>query len=118
MRDEDSQFIIALIKQTNKGEITQQIVEHEIELPNDEKITSKIYTTTILDKNFRLYEYQYKHYIDEDEWLWNKRKSFEVIDQSNNRLYEFEYDYSLNDLFESVTRKTSGIDDFLGNFLK
>lgn len=118
MIDKNNQFILALIKQTNNEEIIWNIVQHRIELPHDEKITSKIYKATILNKNFRLYEYQYKHYVDEDKWIWNQRKRLEIIDQSNERLYEFEYDYSLNDLFDSVTRKTSGIDDFLKNFLK
>jgi len=117
MRNKNNEFILALIKQTNNDDINWIIVDHKIDLPHEEKITSKIYKTTILEKSFRLYEFQYKHYVDEDEWLWNQRKRLELIDESNDRLYEFDYNYSLNDLFDAVSRKTSGVDDFLDDFL-
>lgn len=118
MRNKKDEFILALIKQTINNQIAWEIVDHKIDLPHDEKITSKIYKTSILQKLFRIYEYQYKHYVDEDEWLWNQRKRLEVIDESNDRLYDFEYDYSLNDLFDAVARQTSGIDDFFIDFFK
>ncbi|UTN02308.1 hypothetical protein L0669_13365 [Flavobacterium bizetiae] len=117
MRNTNSDFILTLIQKTNQNEVKWEIVKHTIDLPHDEKITSKIYVTTINDKKFRVYEYQYKHYIDEDEWLWNQRKRIEMIDDDNEKLYEFDYDYSVSDLFDSVTRQTSGIDDFLKDFL-
>lgn len=118
MRNKNIDFILTLIQKTNQKEIEWNIVKHNIDLPHDEKITGKIYVTTINGKKFRLFEYQYKHYVDEDEWLWNQRKKIELIDDNNEKLYEFDYDYSINDLFDSVTRQTSGIDDFLEDFLK
>ncbi len=117
MKNRNKELILALIKKTNNNEIEWEIVNHQIDLPHDEKITSKIYKTSILEKALRLYEFQYKHYIDEDEWLWNQRKRLEIIDQSNERLYEFDYDYSLSDLFDAVSRVTSGIDNFIESFL-
>jgi len=113
----NTDFVFKLIRETKNDILTWEIVKHALELPHDEKLTSKIYTLEIKDKKFRLYEYQYKHYVDVDEWLWNQRKRLELIDGDNERLYEFEYDYSFNDLFDIVTKKTSGIDDFLHDFL-
>ena len=118
MKNKNIDFILTLIQKTNNKEVNWEIVKHKIDLPHDEKITSKIYVTTVIDKRFRLYEYQYKHYVDEDEWLWNQRIKLELIDHDNEKLYEFGYDYSINDLFDSVTRQTSGIEDFLEEFLK
>ncbi|MGH1519871.1 hypothetical protein [Chryseobacterium sp. JK1] len=118
MRNKNLEFILALIKKTNNKEIIWQIVNHQISLPYEEKITSKIYKTTIQGKHFRLFEYQYKHYTDEDEWLWVQRKKIELIDNENEKLYEFNYEYSINDLFDAVTRQTSGIEDFLNDFLE
>lgn len=118
MRDKHNEFILALIKQTNRGEIIWKIVENRTELPHDEFYTSKIYKTKILEKNFRLYEYQYKHYTNEHEWIWNQRKRLEIIDESDEKIFEFEYDYSLNDLFDVVTIKTSGIEHIINDFLR
>ena len=116
--NQESIFINKLTKETLKGNILWNIVNHKgIELPHDEKVTSKVYTATVSSKKIRVYEYQYKHYVDEEEWLWKRRARLEMIDDNSERLYEFEYDYSLYDLFNSIAKMTANVDDFINNFL-
>lgn len=117
--NKENEFILKLTKETLRKNIEWKSKQNNnLDLPHEERATSKLYIASINGKKFRIYEFQYKQYVDEDEWLWNKRVRFEMIDDSEERIYEFEYNYSLNDLFNAVTKSNSGIDEFLTNFLK
>ncbi|MDR6457191.1 hypothetical protein J2786_000284 [Chryseobacterium vietnamense] len=117
--DKQHEFIQKLTKETIRKQIIwSDKLSDKLNLPNEERAISKLYITEIQGKKFRLYEFQYKLYTDLYEWLWNQRVRLELIDNNDIRIYEFDYNYSLNDLFDAVTRTTSGIDDFIDDFLK
>ncbi len=115
----ENEFILKLTKETLRKNINWTDKQSKsIMLPQEERAISKLYITTIDDKKFRIYEFQYKQYIDEDEWIWNQRVRFEMIDTFEEKVYEFGYNYSLNDLFNAVTKSNSGVDEFIDKFLK
>jgi len=114
----EEKFITKLIKDTKVGTVKWRTdSDYKIELPGYERYTSKIYTTDISDKVFRLYIYQFKNYTDEEEWDWIERVRFEMIDKEGDTLYEYIYNYSLYQLFNAVRKANSGVDDLMKDFL-
>lgn len=114
-----SLFILELIKMTKKGQIDWKESFYSPKLPDGfERLMDLSYSATINQKEFRLYKYNIKHYTDEYEWDWSERIRLELVDNQGNSTYEFPYEYSLYDLYEAVREKTSGISDFIDDFLK
>lgn len=114
----EERFVSKLIKDTKNTTVTwEDFPNNKLELPSSERPISKIYTTEVNDKMLRIYEYQFKHYTDEDEWDWIERVRLELIDEDQATLFEFNYDYSLYKLFNAVRKANSGVDDFMKEFL-
>jgi hypothetical protein len=115
----EERFVSKLIKDTKNGEVVwTDDPNKNIVLPSNERAANKIYTTTVLNKRFRIYEFQVKNYTDEDQWDWIERVKLEVIDAEGLSLYEFSYDFSLSKLFSAVRKASSGIDDIMKEYLK
>ena len=114
----EERFVSKLIKDTKNAVIKwNDNSNRAIVLPSSERAISKIYTTDVNEKKMRIYEYQLKHYTDEDEWDWIERIRLELIDSDDATLYEFSYDFSLYKLFNAVRKANSGVDDFMKQFL-
>ena len=116
--DKLSQFIIKLIKLTKSNELTWDSTSpRETELPNGEVILDKLYETTVNDREFRLYRYKYKYYRDEYDFEWSQKIRLELLDDDGNTDFEFEYQNSMNDLYDIVREQTSNVSDFIDNVL-
>jgi len=116
--DKLSQFIIKLIKLTKSSELTwDSISPRDTELPNGEVILDKLYETTVNDRNFKLYRYKYKHYRDEYNFEWPQRIRLELLDSDGITDFEFEYQNSMNDLYEIVREQTSNVSNFIDSVL-
>lgn len=116
--DKLSQFIIKLIKLTKSNELTwESISPRDPELPNGEVILDKLYETTVNDRDFRLYRYKYKYYRDEYDFEWSQRIRLELLDNEGNTDFEFEYQNSMNDLYDIVREQTSNVSDFIDDVL-
>lgn len=116
--DKLSQFIIKLIKLTKSNELTwESISPRDPELPNGEVILDKLYETTVNDRDFRLYRYKYKYYRDEYDFEWSQKIRLELLDNDGNTDYEFEYQNSMNDLYDIVREQTSNVSDFIDDIL-
>lgn len=113
----EERFISKLIKDTQNGEIEWETDDTRITLPSSERRVSKIYRTEINGKNLRLYEYNIKYFRDEDEWDWVERVRLEIIDEENDSIFEFGYDYSLYKLYYAIRKASSGADEFMKEFL-
>ena len=114
-----SRFILELIKKTKKNVVQWNESHYSPTLPDgSERLVDLAYSCEIGDKNFRLFKYNIKHYRDEYEWDWSERIKLELIDNQGNSIYEFPYEYSLYDLYNAVRESTSGIDEFIDEFLK
>ncbi|KAB7528110.1 hypothetical protein F8C76_09525 [Flagellimonas olearia] len=114
-----SRFILELIKKTKKNEVEWDEADFSPTIPDgNERLVDLAYSSNINDKNFRIYKYNIKHYRDEYEWDWSERIRLELTDNYGNTIYEFPYEYSLYDLYNAVRESTSGINDFIDDFLK
>ncbi len=69
--------------------------------------------TIYLDRNFRLYEYKTKHYVDEDRFEWVDGVRLEFVDFSGRALFEVPRTEGLWDLLRAVQYQTADIDSFL-----
>ncbi|WP_276482673.1 hypothetical protein [Paraflavitalea pollutisoli] len=116
--DSQNQFILALIKQTNSKNIEwSSRAVSDPELANGEIVIDKVYSTEINGKRFNLYRYKYKHWKEYDEYEWNIRPKLELVDMFENVEFEFNYDYSLEDLYQIVRQQSSGILEFIEEFI-
>ncbi|HNY63368.1 MAG TPA: hypothetical protein PLH70_07485 [Bacteroidales bacterium] len=114
----EERFVSKLIQDTKKGELEWKDESNNVlTLPSNERPISKVYTTEIVGKNLRIYEFEIKHYSDEYEWDWVERIRLELIDDDGATLFEFDYDYSIYKLFNAVRKLNSGIDDLMKEFL-
>lgn len=120
MNDERvSQFIIKLIKLTQKEEI--KWISHaprNPELLNGEFILDKIYETDIDNNKFQLFKIKYQVFTDEFDYVWERSIRLRLIDDKGNSEYGFRYDNSLNDLYSLVREKTSKIGSIIEEILK
>lgn len=120
MKEENklSLFILELIKKTKQKTVNWEESYHLPTLPDgSERLVDLSYSSEINEKNFRIYKYNIKHYRDEYEWDWTERIRLELIDNDGNSIFEFPFEYSLYDLYDAVRETTSGIEDFIDDFL-
>ncbi len=93
---------------------------------NDERINSIVgteivlnnsYVVKILNKILRIYKFKEKIYYDEDAYNWTENYKLEFIDNYGNSEFTFPEDRAIYDLYETVQYKTSGIENFLTEYL-
>ena len=113
-----SLFILEFIKKTKKKSIEWSESKYSPTLPDgNERLVDLSYSSVINEKVFRLYKYNIKTYRDEFDWDWSERIRLELTDGYGNTTFEFPYEYSLHDLYNSVRENNSGINDFINDFL-
>jgi hypothetical protein len=113
-----SQFVIKLIKLTTSDEVkwtSYSTINNE--LLNGEVILDKTYLTSLNGRKFQLYKYKYKVYRDEYDYEWSQKIRLGLVDINGKSDYEFEYDNSMNDLYDIVRERTSNIMDIVDDIL-
>lgn len=113
-----TQFIIKLIKLTRSEELTwTPYIPKDKELPGGGVILDKGYETTISDRNIVLYRYKYKYYTDEFNFDWFTKINLELQDSDGHTDYVFDFNNSMNDLYDIVREQTSEVLDIIDEFL-
>lgn len=117
-REKTTQFVIKLIKLTRSGELdwVSNPVSNPL-LANGEVIIDKIYKAVIDSNTLKLYRYTCKYFHDEDEFEWVHRIRLELIDKRGDTDYEFDYDNSMNDLYDIVREQTSNVSEIVDDLL-
>jgi hypothetical protein len=68
------------------------------------------------DTRFAIYEIRYKNYTDEDIYYWSSTIVLAIVDFDDKILW-YENNYKeINELYEDVRRKASGVDKLLDYF--
>lgn len=117
-RDKVSQFLLRLIKLTQGGELTwESYAPINVELPNSEIIIDKVYTSILGGRKIKLYKYKYKYYKDEYDFDWLQSVRLELLDENDKADYEFEYQNSMNDLYDIVREQASKVLDLIDDVL-
>lgn len=116
--DKVTQLVLKLIKLTSNNEIKWDGNSvYSPELPNGEIILDKIYKTAYSGGRFQIYRYKFKSWMDEDRFEWSQRIRLELVDSQGHTDYEFEYENSMNDLYEIVREQASDVENLIDNIL-
>jgi hypothetical protein len=110
-------LVSKLNRETKEGQLIWQISRIQPSLNNGENVIDLIYYTEVNNKTLRLYKYSTKYYMDEDTFEWTTSIRLEFVDRNWKSQYAFPEIAILSDLYETVRYKTSGLDDFLENYL-
>lgn len=118
-----TQLVLKLIKLTqNKEIIWKHYTVNNRDLPTGEFLVDKLYETEVGLRRFQLYRYMYKQWLDEENFVSVPRIRLELVDVGGETDYEFEYENSMNDLYDFVREQSSNVsevvDDILGIRLK
>jgi len=117
----ESKYIKAILKlnrltKENKIEWTSIRFDPD-SISGEERLVGSAYITNANDKVLRLYKYEYKYYVDEDDFHWIADYRLEFIDKTSKGGWKFPSDRTLEQLYDTVLYKTSGADEFVNNFL-
>lgn len=110
-------FISKLIRGTRKGEFEWEAENYHLPLPANQELTSKLYTTELNGKKFRLYEYMYEGFLNSSETGWINQVRLEMVDDYRTTLYEFKFDYALYKLLTAIRTIDSDISNFIDDFI-
>ncbi len=118
IKDRITKLVLKLIKLTKNNDIKWKgFVPDNPDLPNEEIILDKVYKTEIGDKNFHLYRYKYKYFIDEFEYQWAQRVRLDLVDNEGETDYVFKYENSMNDLYDIVREQASNVNQLIDDIL-
>jgi hypothetical protein len=119
MADVSSIKLIAkLNRQTKEDVIIWQIdTSRPSSLIGTEVLVDNVFITNVLGKRMRLYKYLGRYYYDEDKFDWVEEMRLELVDIYGKTTFKFPLDPGIADLYQTVMFKTSGVADFLDEFL-
>ena len=120
MSDNISKLIIKFNRETVSGNIIWERSHRAVplSLSGNEQLIGFSYVANVNNKMLQIYKFQYRDYTDEDTYTWVEDIRLEFIDNLNHKtVYIFPYDRITHDLYASILYKTSGIDDFINDYL-
>jgi hypothetical protein len=112
--------IARLIDQTQDSQLKWQ---GQACKPTDDIVAGKeilvdiVYQAEKDDRLIRLYEYKYRHYVDEDEYFWSRDIALELSDVTKKSWWRFPSHSAIKDLFEAVQFQIVGADQFIKNLI-
>ncbi|MGJ8737737.1 hypothetical protein [Zobellia laminariae] len=115
-----SKFTGLLISSTKNGEVvwTDSIIRKIDSLEGEQSIIGKVYETEFKEKYLRLYKYNEPVQVDEFQYLTRTFYKLEFIDGNDKNLWTFpNYIRELQDLYETVQIKSSGLDKFFDDII-
>jgi len=113
-------LISKLNKLTSKNELQWVVVDapSSLTISTDHNIPL-FFKTSYENKTVVIFQRNYRSYSDEfDETYWDYEICLGIMDSRNRVIWEYsprEATSALNDLFQSVRNKTSGVEDLLSN---
>ncbi len=118
--DKISKIIIKLNRETKEDKI--KWVKNNREMPSSlsgsEGLVGLVYYADVIDKTLRLYKYNFKSFYDEVTWELQVSIRLEFVERFSLKTeYIFPEDRSIDELYETVLYKTSGVERFADEFL-
>ena len=120
MIDEKSvKFAVALNRET----VNKNITWHAMDAPEtftyaNNDIMQVIYWTEYKAKKVVIFNKQYRHYFDEEEWSWSDRLVLCIVSDDFKQLWtNEEQSQALRDLYKTVTKQASGFNELLDDLL-
>ncbi len=112
MTRETIEVVDKLIELTQHNELSWESSEPPNNLTGPDVRIDLVYTTHYLNRYIRIYQKNYKSYIDDMQFIWDSRIVFEFIDQSENSLWQFPQTHNAWDLLKSIQYQNSKVSDF------
>ncbi|MBF8151564.1 hypothetical protein ITJ86_16805 [Winogradskyella sp. F6397] len=104
---------------TKEGEVKWNTWSFSIDsLTGLERLIGTAYVTKVKEKHFRCYQYESRHYYDEDQFDWVPHYRLEFVDGNGKLEWQFPEESAIEDLYESIQFKISGASDFFSSFLE
>lgn len=119
MSSQALQTILKLNDKTKENEIKWTSWTFTIDsLTGLEKLIGNAYFTKVNDKRLRCYQYESRHYYDEEQFDWVPHYRLEFVDGNGKMEWQFPEESVIADLYESIQFKVSGASDFFTSFLE
>ena len=113
-----TKLILRLIKLTKNNEIEWTSISlRNSQLLGGEQSLGLAYKASLENGIFRLYRYKYRVWRDEDNYDWSDSIRLELLDVEGNTEYEFEYENSMEDLYNIVREQSSSANTIIDNIL-
>ncbi len=111
--------IIKLIQETQKGKMNW--AAHSIKnimLPTEGDVIDNVYVAKYLDKKMRIFRYSYKSYSEDfDTFYITSSVKLQLLGLNDIPDWEFPYDNTLDDLYDTVRFKVAGVKNFIDEVL-
>lgn len=117
MANEDS-VIDKLETDTRKQKIKWSQNEFPLDsLSKDGKLLGNSYVAEFDGNYFRIYKYEYKDYIDYDEYNWSEDICLEIVDSRGKSKWTFSKNRKIYDIYELAKFYAEKIDSIFDSFL-
>ncbi|OAV45075.1 hypothetical protein [Lewinella sp. 4G2] len=111
--DQITRFVVRLNKETASNEIAWTRYNGKYVIPDEEEVVGTPYLIDYHNKRFMLYQLRGKHYTDEETFSYYTGYGLDMVDNNCLRIRQVTYESAVADLFDTVTLKQSGLEDFL-----
>lgn len=112
-----SNMVARLIEETARGRMAWRLGEPPRSITiGTEDIVGLYFEGVFKGTKFSIYEVRYKHFQDEDIYYWNSTIFLAVVDNDDRVLWTQNNYREINELYDDVRRKASGVDRLLDYF--
>lgn len=108
-----------ILERTKKGAIhwmSPMWAGQSLPTPPNEGKPTQTFFAKIAGKRLRICSYRYKHYTDEDTFIWLDEVMLELGDDTDNAWWTFPEANARWELMREVQHRVVGVDDWLKNF--
>lgn len=85
--------------------------------PDREDVVGFAYSTLVKDKRVLVYEYQYRHYVEEEVWDTQNDIAVELISDDGTLEWRLPGVSSRHELLDAIRQQTSGAQEFAAGYL-
>ncbi|MCH6191275.1 hypothetical protein J9788_01275 [Serratia sp. X10] len=111
--------ITSLIVKLNKDTVNRTIKwiyvdDDKYKIEGTDDIVPLMYICAMTDKHIAMYERKSKHWLDDVDYTWNSDVYLAIMSHDGKIIWDTKQPtQALRDLFETVRRQSSGLDDIL-----
>jgi hypothetical protein len=108
-----------LLAMTESGQVTWSPVHEFGRSRSETEVARPAFTAEVAGRHILVYEYSYKHYLDADDWVWDRDVSIEFVSPEPEFAPQWTWP-SPHDRFrlmEAIRYQYAKADEFLSKFL-
>ncbi len=115
--------ITSLIVKLNKDTVNRTIKwfyvdDDKYKIKGTDDIVPLMYICAMKDKSIAMYERKSKHWLDDIDYTWNSDVYLAIMSHDGKIIWDTKNPpQALRDLFETVRRQSSGLDEILDELL-